>query len=57
MADTFDEELKALVAQKLPFEELARAVAALHRKHGREVLPPITGTMVTTEPEDGFGAG
>jgi hypothetical protein len=55
MIDTFDEELKALIAQMLPFDELQAKVAELHRKHGREVPPPITGTVAGVESEDGFG--
>lgn len=56
---TFDEELKALLDKArvdgTPHEQVEAAVAELHRKHGREVPPPITGTIAITEPEDGFG--
>jgi hypothetical protein len=36
------------------FEDISRAVAALHRKHGRELPPPVTGTITLTEPPDTF---
>lgn len=52
MIDTFDEELKALLGQMLPFDELQAAVAELHRRHNREVPQPITGTVEITEPSD-----
>ena len=54
MVDTFDEELKALIEQMLPFDELEVAVAELHRKHGREIPPPVTGTVTISEPDDRF---
>jgi hypothetical protein len=54
---TFEEELQALIArmQKSAFEDLRAAVDDLFRKHGREVPPPITGTMNIEEPPDTFG--
>jgi hypothetical protein len=56
---TFEEELHALIAnareEKLTHAQLEIAVAELHRKHGRKVPPPITGTMNLTEPDDSFG--
>jgi hypothetical protein len=52
---TFDEELRVLIQRDLPFEALAPLVAELHRKHGREVPPPITGTVTMIERKDGFG--
>ena len=52
---TFDEELSVLIKSGLPFEELQAAVAELHRRHGRELPPPIVGTVALKEPEDGFG--
>jgi hypothetical protein len=55
MIDTFDEELKKLIEQMLPFEELQAKVAELHKKHGRIVPPPIIGTIEITEPKDSFG--
>jgi hypothetical protein len=52
----FDDELKGLLDlyKFKPFAEQEKAVAALHRKHGREVPPPITGTINVTEPKDAF---
>lgn len=52
---TFDEELKELIESGLPFDQLERAVAELHRRHGREVPPPVQGTVTLTEPDDSFG--
>ena len=52
---TFDEELKALLERNLPFDELSTAVAELHRKHGRELPPPVEGTVSISEPDDSFG--
>lgn len=54
---TFEEELHELLArsQGMPFEMLEPLVIELHRKHNREVSPPITGTMAIVEPKDKFG--
>ena len=54
---SFQEELTALLNASVgaKFEDIERAVAELHRKHGREVPPPITGTMQAIDPEDRFG--
>lgn len=54
---SFEEELEALlnISVGASFENIEKAVAELHRKHGREVPPPITGTVAIVEPEDGFG--
>jgi hypothetical protein len=52
---TFDEELKELIESGLPFDQLERAVAELHRRHGRDVPPPVQGTVTLTEPDDSFG--
>ena len=54
---SFEEELTALlnVTVGAPFERIEKAVAELHRKHGREVPPPIMGTLALDEPEDRFG--
>lgn len=52
---TFDEELKQLIDSGLPFDELAAAVAELHRRYGRQLPPPLLGTVALTEPDDGFG--
>ena len=53
---TFEEELQDLVEHARihdsPWEELEAAVVALHRRHEREVLPPIIGTMAVIEPKD-----
>jgi len=50
---TFESELVELVERArlagTPHAELEAAVAELHRKHGREVPPPITGTLAVTE--------
>lgn len=52
----FEEELRKLIDHArlidLEHEELEMRVAELHRKHGREVPPPITGTLTVTEPND-----
>ena len=54
---SFQEELTALLNASVgaKFEDIEKAVKELHRKHGREVPPPITGTMQVTDPEDRFG--
>ena len=54
---SFEEELEALLNAGVgaPFEKLEQAVRELHRKHGREVPPPITGTIAIDEPADSFG--
>lgn len=52
---TFEEELKALIERGLSFEDLEREVADLHRRYGREVPAPVSGTITVTEPEDKFG--
>jgi hypothetical protein len=52
---TFEQELHELLARKLSFEELEPLVVELHRKHDREVPPPIVGTMEAVDPEDKFG--
>jgi hypothetical protein len=53
---TFEEELIALLKParlaSTPHVEIELAVAALHRKHGREVPPPIIGTIAVLEPKD-----
>jgi hypothetical protein len=55
--DQFEDELRELVTRwQGGVEELQAKVAELFRKHGREVPPPITGTMAITDPEDKFGA-
>ena len=55
---TFEEELRAILEQAradgTKFEEQEKLVHALHRKHGRQILPPITGTLRTTDPQDKF---
>lgn len=53
---SFEEELTALLnaSTGAKFEDISRAVAELHRKHGREVPPPITGTITLTELPDTF---
>jgi hypothetical protein len=53
---SFEQELTALlnVSVGARFEDIERAVAELHRKHGREVPSPITGTITLTEPPDEF---
>jgi hypothetical protein len=55
--DAFQEELTALLNASVgaKFEDIEKAVAALHAKHGREVPPPIKGTMEAIDPEDRFG--
>jgi hypothetical protein len=55
--DMFDEELAALLKRGLVFEDLQMEVAALFRKHGREVPPPIHATLMPIEIEDKFGGG
>jgi hypothetical protein len=59
MPHSFDEELKALLdkarADATPHQQVEAAVAELHRKHGREIPPPIIGTITITEREDSFG--
>lgn len=54
---SFQEELTALLNASVgaKFEDIEQAVKELHRKHGREVPPPIMGTMQATDPEDKFG--
>ena len=51
---TFEEELRQLLEEHkgLPHEHVEHLVKALHGKHGREVPPPITGTIEAVEPED-----
>jgi hypothetical protein len=51
---TFDEELTRLAKSELPLEEKQAAIAELYRRQGREVPPPITGTLNITEPKDTF---
>jgi hypothetical protein len=55
--DAFDTELAELFKRGLVFEDLQEEVAALFKKHGREVPPPITATITLTEIEDSFGGG
>jgi hypothetical protein len=56
---TFEQELSELVEQMRADNrlhvEIEAAVAELHRKHGREIPPPITGTLTLVEPKDDFG--
>lgn len=54
---SFEEELTALLNASVGarFEDIEKAVAKLHRKYGREVPPPVTGTIEPIEPEDRFG--
>lgn len=54
---SFEEELEVLLNASVgaKFEDIEKAVVALHVKHGREVPPPIKGTMEPIEPEDRFG--
>lgn len=54
---SFEQELTALLNASVgaAFEDIEKAVAELHRKHGREVPPPVTGTIEPIEPEDRFG--
>ena len=55
---SFEEELNELLdwakRAKVLFEELQEKVHELHRKHKREIPPPITGTLKTTDPQDKF---
>jgi hypothetical protein len=53
--DPFAEELVELIQSGLPFEEMQVAVGELFHKHGREVPPPVTGSIALKEPEDRFG--
>jgi len=56
MPRDFETELVKMVEdaqwQGMPDWVLVSKVALLHRKHGREIPPPITGTLTITEPED-----
>lgn len=56
---TFDEMLTELIerarATKMPQDQLEAAVREFHQQNGREVPPPITGSVAIKEPEDGFG--
>jgi hypothetical protein len=54
---SFEEELTALLNASVGarFEDIEKAVAVLHAKHGREVPPPVTGSIAIDEPEDRFG--
>lgn len=52
---SFEQELHELLRKKLTFEELEPLVVALHQKHGKQVPPPVTGTMHVIDPEDKFG--
>lgn len=52
---TFEEEATALIKRfqyVLPHQELERRVAELHARHGRQVPPPVTGTIRTIDPND-----
>jgi hypothetical protein len=56
---TFDEELTMLIedarqAGDSP-EEIQAAVREFYHLHGREVPPPIVGTVTIRDPSDGFG--
>ena len=56
---TFEEELRVLIADArltgIAHEQLERSVVELHRRYGREVPPPIVGTLQLTEPDDSLG--
>lgn len=56
---TFEQELIELVEQmradEAPQTEIEAAVVNLHHKHGRELPPPIMGTVAMAESADGFG--
>jgi len=56
---SFEEDLACLLEQArkdgTPFDELRGYVEDLFRAHGRELPPPITGTIAIDEPEDRFG--
>ena len=54
---SFEEELEALlnISVGASFENIEKAVKELHRKHGREVPAPVTGSITIDEPEDRFG--
>jgi hypothetical protein len=58
MSTTFQLQLTALLArartEQWPHEMLAATVAELHRQHGLQVPPPITGTVTIAEPMDTF---
>lgn len=56
---SFEEDLACLLEQAradgTPFDELRGYVEDLFRKHGREVPPPVTGTVSPIELPDEFG--
>jgi hypothetical protein len=55
---SFEEDLACLLEQAqadgTPFEELRGYVKDLFQKHGREVPPPVTGTINPIELSDAF---
>jgi hypothetical protein len=58
MTTTFQIQLTTLLHQarseQWPHEMLAATVAELHAKHGLQVPPPISGTIIIAEPADAF---
>ena len=56
---SFEEDLACLLEQAkadgTPYEELRGYVDDLFRKYGRQIPPPILGTIESIDPEVRFG--